>query len=142
MLKAAAKRAVEQVREFMHQRRLALVDLTAYGGEDLPLPNSERVCNPGRLKKARAVERCWELIAKIGLTYEVLESAPIANSAPPPPNHRTQRPPTRRGEGGDFKTSISSTTYLNSSLWTKPNEINDLANSGPVGSSETNSLRP
>jgi uncharacterized protein YoaH (UPF0181 family) len=60
--------ALQQVRELMGKRKLALDDLTAYGGEEL------KSRDPKVLKAAKAVERCWELMAHHGLTHADLES--------------------------------------------------------------------
>jgi hypothetical protein len=54
--------ATAQVSEFMRKRRLSLADLIEIGGK-APKP------------KARHVEKCWSLIAHLGLTYAVLMSA-------------------------------------------------------------------
>jgi hypothetical protein len=127
--------AVERVAEFMRRRHLTLADLIEYGGEDIPNPKlPEKICDPARIKAARAVERCWELIAELGLTYGALESSSIANSVSP-----RSRPRRRRGEGGTKNSSKFSTTCPKTVAGPKSNEINDLANSILVGDPDSNS---
>ena len=129
--------AVAEVFEFMRRRHLVLADLTEYGGEDLPNPKlPERVCNPARVKNARAVERCWELIAQLGLTFETLESSSYANSATPTLSRPARPSRGRRGAGGASKTPAFSTACEKTPSQAKSSEINDLANLAPVGSSD------
>ena len=131
--------AVAEVFEFMRRRHLVLADLTEYGGEDFPNPElPERVSDPARVKNARAVERCWELIAQLGLTFETLESSSYANSATPTLPRPARPARTQRGEGGASKTSAFSATCEKPPSQTKPSEINDLANSTPVGGPDPN----
>jgi hypothetical protein len=59
--------AVTQVLEFMRKHRLSAADLVEIGGEDLRSPRTRA--------KARDVELCWELIARLGLKYADLEKA-------------------------------------------------------------------
>jgi hypothetical protein len=54
---------VEQVHEFMRQRELSLDDLVEIGGEDLRAPD------PGLAGKARCVEKCWEMMARLGVKH-------------------------------------------------------------------------
>src|SRR5262249_36760069 len=65
MMKAERERQgrVEQVFEYMRARKLSLDDLIEIGGEDLRSPK------PAIVSRARAVERCWELLARLGLKY-------------------------------------------------------------------------
>jgi hypothetical protein len=66
---------------FMRARRLSLADLPAYGGEDLPNPKlPQKIRRPSRLKKARAVEATWALMARLGLTFAALEASSNTNS--------------------------------------------------------------
>ena len=58
--------AVTQVLEFMRKHRLSAVNLVEIGGEDLKIVS--------RRKKARAVEECWALMARLGLKYADLEN--------------------------------------------------------------------
>jgi hypothetical protein len=89
--------AVVRVHEFMRARHLSLSDLAAYGGEDLPNPKlPERIRRPARLKKARAVEATWALMAQLGLTFAALEApsnTPSSYAPVPLPENksRTQR---------------------------------------------------
>jgi hypothetical protein len=55
------RNAARQVYEFMERHRLTVADLTEYGGEDLRIPR--------RKAKARQVERCWELMASLGVKH-------------------------------------------------------------------------
>ena len=90
--------AVNRVFNYMRQHKLSLADLTEYGGEDIPNPKlPEKICSPARVKKARAVERCWELIARLGLTFAALEFEPSREFS----NHI--RPKTRK--------SVTSSTW-------------------------------
>jgi hypothetical protein len=98
MLTAAQAReqaaAVKHVFEFLRRHGLALADLIEVGGEDLKSPN------PKCVERARRVERCWTLIARLGLAFATLESSSHANSAPHPclgPEKPSRR---RRGKGG------------------------------------------
>ena len=56
---------VQKVKVFMTASKLALDDLTEYGGQDLR--------DTSRRKKARAVEMCWELMARLGVKHLDLE---------------------------------------------------------------------
>jgi hypothetical protein len=58
-------RHIDRVRDFMESRRLSLADLTEVGGEDLRLAKTR--------KKALLVERCWALMARLGVTHADLE---------------------------------------------------------------------
>jgi hypothetical protein len=70
--------AIDQVSEFLDQRpRLSVEDLIEIGGEDL------RKSVPAKLRaKALRVERCWSLMASLGVKYADLESSnhPIKSS--------------------------------------------------------------
>jgi hypothetical protein len=61
--------AVAEVFQFMCRRRLALPDLIEVGGHDLQSPNSQ-IAN-----RARAVEKCWALMALVSVSYADLETA-------------------------------------------------------------------
>lgn len=50
---------VTKVTEFMRKQRLTLADLTEYGGEDF--------ADPSRAKMAHSVDKCWALMAQLGL---------------------------------------------------------------------------
>ena len=77
--------AVTEVQAFMCKRRLALVDLIEYGGAEL------KSSNPKTREKARHVEKCWALMARLSVHYAHLEPAPAADTAKPAP--------AQRGEG-------------------------------------------
>jgi hypothetical protein len=81
--------AVDHVREFMRRHRLSLDDLVEIGGQDFHSPDSKRV------EKARRVERCWALMAQLGVKHTDL-SHDWAPTAVPMPGMRRRR---RRGEG-------------------------------------------
>ena len=128
--RARHAQAVSEILDFMRYRHLVLADLTEYGGEDLPNPKLPgRVCNPARVKNARAVERCWELMARLSVKFADLEAAPQ-----PIPDKPVR---SRRGEGGASKTPAFSTTCEKTPLQAKSNKINNLANSAPVGPSDS-----
>ena len=72
MSTAAAKvkaAAVTEVIASMKNGGLTLEALIETGGEDLKSPNSLLV------EKARHVEKCWSLMAKLGVEYADLEDA-------------------------------------------------------------------
>ena len=56
--------AVSEVADFMRKRGLTLDDLVAIVGQDL---------NGKLAEKARRVEACWGLMAKLGVKYADLE---------------------------------------------------------------------
>ena len=96
--------AVARVLEYIHRHRLTLADLLEYGGEDLPNPKlPEKICDPARVKKARGVEHCWALIAKLGLRYAALEPPSNANSAAAPSLDTENRVPRRRNRRATLK---------------------------------------
>ena len=114
------RQAVVEIFDFMRKRGLAPDDLIQIGGEDLKSSNSKRV------EKARRVEKCWSLMAQLSVRFADLEQAP--GNLPTRPSRR------RRGEG-HFSETIENTRVSESfSHHTKLNEINDLADSAPVGS--------
>jgi hypothetical protein len=63
--------AAAEVFAHMRKNKLALANLIEIGGEDLKSP------------KVRHVERCWALIARLGITYAVLETLLTALDASP-----------------------------------------------------------
>jgi hypothetical protein len=63
------ERAVAEVLAFMKKRGLALADLIEVGGEDLSSTN------PKKVEKAKRVEKCWGLMAKLGINHPDLEAA-------------------------------------------------------------------
>jgi hypothetical protein len=113
------RQAVVEILDFMRRNRLALDDLIQIGGEDFRSPS------PVRKEKARRVEKCSSLMARLSVKFADLEQTP-----PPIPD----KPARRRRGGGHFSQVIENTA----DLWIGPahnksNEINDLANSAPVG---------
>jgi len=94
------------------------------GGEDL------KSSNPKRSEKARRVEKCWSLMTRLSVPFADLEQAP--GNLPTRPSRR------RRGEG-HFSEAVEITRV--SEIFThhpQPNEINDLADSAPVGDPQLN----
>jgi len=78
------RQAVVEILDFMHKRGLSLDDLIEVGGEDL------KSSNPKRVEKARHVEKCWALMARLSVRFADLKQAP---GKPP-----TKPARTRRGE--------------------------------------------
>jgi hypothetical protein len=76
---------VAQVFDFMRKRGLALTDLIEIGGEDLESRDLKK------REKARSVEKCWSLMARLSVSYANLEQATT--------EHPTQSASRRRGEG-------------------------------------------
>jgi hypothetical protein len=108
----------------MRRNRLALDDLIEIGGEDF------RSASPKRIEKARRVEKCWSLMARLSVKFADLEQAP--RSVPDKPARM------RRGEGHFSQVTENAGVSGTFSSLHKSNEINDLANSAPVGDLETN----
>jgi hypothetical protein len=113
------RQAVVEILDFMRKRGLTLNDLIQIGGEDFTSPS------PMRKEKARRVEKCWHLMARLSVKFADLEATP-----PPIPDKPARR---RRGEGVfsevvENKEISGTTTHQH-----KSNEINDLANSAPIG---------
>ena len=118
--RARQAQAVVEILDFMRKHHLALVDLIEIGGEDLKSASAKKV------EKAKRVEKCWSLMARLSVRFADLEQAP--GNLPTRPSRR------RRGEG-HFSETIENTRVSESfSHHTKLNEINDLADSAPVGS--------
>src|SRR6516225_9311706 len=118
------RQAVVEILDFMRKRGLTLNDLIQIGGEDF------RSSSPTRKEKARRVEKCWHLMARLSVKFADLEAAPP--SIPDKPVR------TRRGEGVfsevvENKEISGTATYQH-----KSNEINDLANSAPVAVPDSN----
>jgi hypothetical protein len=59
--------AAAQVAEFMHKKNLTLDDLINFGGAELKSSN-QTVAG-----KARCVESCWALMARLGVQYADFE---------------------------------------------------------------------
>jgi hypothetical protein len=113
--------AVIEVSTFMRTRGLTLIDLIEVGGEDL------KSVNPGRVKKARDVEKCWSLMAKLGVKYADLEHSPSRPTAKPT---RAQR-----GEGPPTKTPLLSTTSAADSEKANSLKNNNKTDNHSVGGS-------
>jgi hypothetical protein len=91
--------AVGQVHEYMRKHKLSLADLIDVGGEDL------RSADPGLAGKARAVSRCWELMARVRVTHIDLKTAlprEFGKPAVPEPilgvRRRSNRKPIQKAE--------------------------------------------
>jgi hypothetical protein len=67
--RARQAQAVAEILDFVREHGLVLDDLIEIGGED------HRSANPTQAGKARAVSRCWELIARLGMKYAALDPA-------------------------------------------------------------------
>jgi hypothetical protein len=103
--------AVIEILERMHKYGLAIDDLIQIGGEDL------KSSNPRRAEKARRVSMCWQSMARLAVKFADLDDVARVTFHKPFENTK------------DFETSTSHT---------KPNEINDLTNSAPVGGPDSN----
>jgi len=119
--RARHAQAVGEILAFMSKCGLALDDLIQISGDDL------KSSNPKRAEKARRVSKCWELMARLSVCFADLE----------------QGLPTRasRGRRGDghFSEALENTRVsVTLTHDTKPNEINDLADSAPVGDPQLN----
>jgi hypothetical protein len=110
---------VAEVFAFMEEKGVVLADLIEVGGEDL------KSTNPKKLEKVRRVEKCWTLMAKLGVKYADLENSPSI-----PPTNPTRG---RRGEGHFSEAIESIDVFAISPAHTEPNEINDLGELVPVG---------
>jgi hypothetical protein len=60
--------AVGEVLRFMKENKLDESDLVNYGGEDFNSPDQRR------RRKAHRVEKCWELMARLGVKAANLSS--------------------------------------------------------------------
>jgi F0F1-type ATP synthase beta subunit len=67
--RARHAQAVAEVFRFMRKRKLTLADLIEVGGQDLQSPDSQIV------NRARAIEKCWALMAQVSVSYSDLEVA-------------------------------------------------------------------
>ena len=116
--------AMVEILDFMRKCALALNDLIQIGGEDL------KSSNPKRVEKARRVEKCWSLMARLSIRFADLEQA-LGNLP-------TRQSRTQRGEG-HFSEAIENTRVSGTlTHHAKPNEVNDLADSAPVGEPRLN----
>jgi hypothetical protein len=64
------QQAVVEILDFMRKHGLTLSDLIEIGGEDL------KSSNPKRKEKARRVEKCLSLMARLSVKFADLEAAP------------------------------------------------------------------
>jgi hypothetical protein len=80
--------AVVEILDFVRMRGLTLDDLIQIGGKDFRSA-------PTRIEKARRVEKCWSLMARLSVKFTDLEQTPQ-----PIPDKRSRR---RRGEGSLFR---------------------------------------
>jgi hypothetical protein len=68
--RARRAQAVAEIFDLMRKYGVTLNDLTQIGGEDL------KSSNPKRVEKARHVEKCWSLMARLSVKFADLEQAP------------------------------------------------------------------
>lgn len=66
--KPPSREALEQIAAFMSKHKLGEDDLVNYGGAELKSPN-QRI-----QRRARSVEKCWELMARLGVKAVDLDS--------------------------------------------------------------------
>ena len=119
-----SRQAAAEILDFMRRNHLVLEDLIQVGGEDF------KSASPKRIEKARRVEKCWRLMARLSVKF-----ADLAQTPSPIPDKPARR---RRGEG-HFSQVIENTADLGIGRSpNKSNEINDLANSAPVGVQDSN----
>jgi hypothetical protein len=111
--------AVNNILDFMRKRGLTLNDLIQISGEDFRSPS------PTRKEKARRVEKCWSLMARLSVRFTDLEQAPC--NLPTRPARR------RRGEGHFSEVIEIKRVSETPPHHINPNEINDLVDLAPVG---------
>ena len=119
------RQAVVEILDFMRKRGLTLNDLIQIGGEDFTSPS------PMRKEKARRVEKCWHLMARLSVKF-----GDLGQASQPIPDKRS---PRRHGEGHFSEVIENKEVFGPRPSDTKSNEINDLANSALVGAPESNS---
>ncbi len=118
--------AVAEIFAFMARCGLDLDDLITVAGGDLSSTN------PRRVEKARRVEKCWSLMARLSVKYSDLESAP-----PPTPDKQVRR----RTDEGHFSQVIEIASVSDTlAVSPKSNEINGLAKFRPVGDPDRNPI--
>jgi hypothetical protein len=69
--------AVAEVFGYMRKHKLTLDDLINIGGEDF------RSSSVKRVERARRVESCWSLMARLGIKFADLEGEPSQHTAKP-----------------------------------------------------------
>jgi hypothetical protein len=122
--RARQAQAVVEILDYMRKNRLALDDLIQIGGEDFSSASQKRI------EKARRVEKCWSLMARLSVKFADLEATP-----PPILDKPARR---RRGEGHFSQVTENAGLSGTFSSLHKSNEINGLADLAPVGDLETN----
>ena len=101
-----------EVFDFMTKKGLALADLIEASGDDL------KSTNPRKVEKTKRVEKCWALMAKLGVKFADVEN----------------KPSRRRRAEGHFSQVIEKADLFDiDPSGKKSSEINDLDNSAPVG---------
>jgi hypothetical protein len=118
------RQAMVEILDFMRRNRLVLDDLIQIGGEDFGS------ASPKRIERAHRVAKFWSLMARLSVKFADLEAAP-----PPIPDKSARR---RRGEGHFSQVTENAGVSGTFASLHKPNEINDLAISAPVGGPGTN----
>jgi hypothetical protein len=113
---------VAQVREYMRTRKLSIEDLIEIGGQDLRSPHS------AQCEKARRVENCWALMARLGVKHPDLGD--WAPAAVPTPAFRLRG---RRGGGGFLQPIENTTERPVAPQIHLSNEIKGLADSARIG---------
>jgi hypothetical protein len=113
---------VAEVAAWMRRWGLSVNDLIEIGGEDL------RAGNPIRVEKARRVERCWSLMAKLGVDFRDFEDLALLTP--------DKSAPRRRHRVESLQPIEITNVFVSDSIHGKSTEINDLANSRPVDASE------
>jgi hypothetical protein len=115
---------VEDVRDFVRRMKLDCGDLIGIGGDDLAS------ANPARAGKARAVERCWALMARLGVKHIDLacDWRPRVRQSP------DIRLSTRRHRHPIEKREQIQRFDAPKPVESIPNKINDLAISGRLAS--------
>jgi hypothetical protein len=99
-----------EIIDLMQKHGLDLDDLIQTGGEDFRSPS------PKRIEKARRVEKCWSLMARLSVNFADLENAP-----PPTPDKRARR---RRGEG--HFSEVIENTGVSGTLLRIPNPMKSM----------------
>jgi hypothetical protein len=115
---------VAEMCEFMRLKKLTPDDLIWIGGEDLRSPD------PQRAGKARCVEKCWSLMARLGVKH-----VDLPEMAGQSTDHLA---PRRRHRKSNLKHQQNQRVDVKEAPSTKSSKINDLAVSAAVGDPELN----
>jgi hypothetical protein len=110
------RQAVVEIFDFMCKRGLSLDDLIQVGGEP---------SNPKHVEKARRVEKCWELMARLSVKFADLEQVPGQPSTKP-----ARR---RRGEGSFSQVVENKEISSDAPGEVKSLKNNDKTDDRPVG---------